>query len=139
MARGESNFCFPAEIAHGLMESALRQDADYWFLPHLVTLPSYEADVHACVCPLTQGQPYYLRTAFDLDDSRLLRPVLEFTRGFDQGAEAMVAMAERLGATRARGARRVRRRRRTAGGLLPGGPPDRPAGDRGRRGGRAPR
>ena len=100
VAKGESNYCYPAEIAHGLMETLVRSDADYWFLPHVVTLPSYDKDLHACVCPLTQGLPYYLRSAFGADDSRILRPILEFTRGFESGAEAMIEMAARLGAGR---------------------------------------
>ncbi|HSM91663.1 MAG TPA: anhydro-N-acetylmuramic acid kinase [Anaeromyxobacteraceae bacterium] len=104
-ARCESSYCFPGEIAHGQMGSLLEADPrpDFWFLPHLKALPSYEKTVHACLCPITQGLPYALRTAFELDDARLLRPVLDLTRGFADGAEPMMDVAERLGRTREEG------------------------------------
>ena len=104
-ARCESSFCYPGELAHGQMGSMLEADppADFWFVPHLKALPSYEKQVHACVCPITQGLPYALRTAFELDDARLLRPVLDLTRGFADGAAPMMDVAERLGRTREEG------------------------------------
>ncbi|HSN15309.1 MAG TPA: anhydro-N-acetylmuramic acid kinase, partial [Anaeromyxobacteraceae bacterium] len=104
-SRCESSFCYPGEIAHGQMGSLLEADpqADFWFLPHLKALPSYEKTVHACVCPITQGLPYALRTAFQLDDARILRPVLDLTRGFADGAEPMMDVAQRLGRTREEG------------------------------------
>ena len=87
------------------MGSLLELDppADFWFVPHLKTLPSYEKTVHACLCPITQGLPYALRTAFELDDARLLRPVLDLTHGFAEGAGPMMEVAERLGRTREEG------------------------------------
>jgi len=107
VARCESSFCFPAELAHGqlgtLMEQAVRPD--FVFLPHLKTMPSYEKDVHACLCPIMQGLPYTLRTAFSLDEARLLRPVLDLGTGLEAGLEAMQEVAERLGRTREEGRR----------------------------------
>jgi predicted CoA-substrate-specific enzyme activase len=105
VARCESSYCYPGEIAHGQMGALLELDppADFWFVPHLKNLPSYEKDVHACLCPITQGLPYALRTAFELDDRRLLRPVLDLTRGFADGAAPMMEVAERLGRTREEG------------------------------------
>jgi predicted CoA-substrate-specific enzyme activase len=99
----ESSFCYPAELAHGLTESARKQGCDLFFLPHFKAMPSTEKEVHACLCPLTQGLPYYLRTALSLDDRALLRPVLDFTRGTSEPAEALAAIAEKLGRTRAEG------------------------------------
>jgi predicted CoA-substrate-specific enzyme activase len=101
VARCESSYCYPGEIAHGQMGALLEADppADFWFIPHLKNLPSYEKDVHACLCPITQGLPYVLRTAFELDDARLLRPVLDLTRGFADGAAPMAEVAVRLGRT----------------------------------------
>ena len=105
VARCESSYCYPGEIAHGQM-GTLAEGAvppDFYFVPHLKTLPSYEQDVHACLCPITQGLPYALRTAFGLDDRQLLRPVLDLGRGFQEGLEPMLEVAERLGATREAG------------------------------------
>ena len=72
----------PAELAHGQMGTLLEQavQPDFVFLPHLKTMPSYQKDVHACLCPIMQGLPYTLRTAFSLDEARLLRPVLDLDR-----------------------------------------------------------
>jgi len=105
VARCESSYCYPGEIAHGQMGTLLEMDppVDFWFVPHLKTLPSYEKTVHACLCPITQGLPYALRTAFQLDDARLLRPVLDLTHGFAEGAKAMEEAALRLGRTRDEG------------------------------------
>ena len=96
-ARCESSFCYPAEIAHGMTESMLKTKSDFWFLPQFKAMPSYESDVHACLCPIMQGLPYYLRTAFKLNDRRILRPVLDFTQGFDAGLEPMVEVAAQMG------------------------------------------
>ncbi len=102
MSRCESSFCYPAEIAHGQMGTILERHAEvtHWWLPHLKSMPSLEREVHACFCPITQGLPYYLRTAFDLDDARVLRPVLDFSKGFEAGAGPLLEVAERLGFAR---------------------------------------
>ena len=67
IAKQESNYCFPAEIAHGAIQDVLEKGVDYVFLPHFRDMPTLE-DVHACVCPLTQGLPFYARHAFGLQD-----------------------------------------------------------------------
>ncbi len=104
IAKQESNYCFPAEIAHGAIQDVLDQGADYVFLPHFRDMPTLE-DVHACVCPLTQGLPFYARHAFTLRDDRMLRPLVSFDRGFEASRDAFEAVAEALGFTRAEGSR----------------------------------
>jgi len=100
LARVESNFCYPAEVAHGLMPALLEAKPDFIFLPQFKRMPSFEKEVHATFCPLTQGLPYYLRTAFGLDDAKILRPILDLDLGFESGLRPMAAVAERLGFTR---------------------------------------
>ncbi|MEW6364055.1 MAG: acyl-CoA dehydratase activase [Acidobacteriota bacterium] len=104
IAKQESNYCFPAEIAHGAIQDVLDKGADYVFLPHFRDMPTME-DVHACVCPLTQGLPFYARHAFGLRDDRMLRPLLSFGRGYESSRGAFEDMAEKLGFTRAEGSR----------------------------------
>jgi predicted CoA-substrate-specific enzyme activase len=104
IARQESNYCFPAEIAHGAIQDVLDKGADYLFLPHFRDMPSLE-DVPACVCPLTQGLPFYARQAFGLGDERVLRPLLSLSDGLEASREAFADMAERLGFTRDEGGR----------------------------------
>jgi len=104
VARQESNYCFPAEIAHGAIQDVLNKGVDYVFLPHFRDMPTLE-DVHACVCPLTQGLPFYARHAFGLLDDRMLRPLISFGRGFDASRGAFEDLSEKLGFTRAEGSR----------------------------------
>ncbi len=104
IAKQESNYCFPAEIAHGAIQDMLDKGVDYVFLPHFRDMPSME-DVHACVCPLTQGLPFYARHAFGLRDDRMLRPLVSFSRGFEASRGAFEDVAQKLGFSRAEGSR----------------------------------
>ena len=110
IARQESNYCFPAEIAHGAVQAILDRGADYIFLPHFRDMPSVEEDpVHACVCPLTQGLPFYIRHAFGIGDDVMLRPLVTFKGGFHQSRAAFEELAERLGFSRVDGGRAFER------------------------------
>ena len=102
IAKQESNYCFPAEIAHGAIQDVLNKGVDYVFLPHFRDMPTTE-EVHACVCPLTQGLPYYARHAFGLRDEQMLRPLLSFGQGFEASRGAFEIVAQQLGFTRVEG------------------------------------
>jgi predicted CoA-substrate-specific enzyme activase len=104
VAKQESSYCFPAEIAHGTIQNVLDKGADYVFLPHFRDMPSME-DVPACVCPLTQGLPFYVRHAFGLRDDQMLKPLLSFDSGFEASRDAFEGVAEKLGFSRAEGIR----------------------------------
>ncbi|THB67438.1 MAG: activase, partial [Spirochaetaceae bacterium] len=98
VARVESTYCFPAEIAHGAVQDILDRGADYIFLPHFRDMPSYEKDVHANFCPITQGLPYYIRKAFpEVDPARLLQPVVSFKYGTKKAMSYFVDMAAGMG------------------------------------------
>ncbi len=102
IARQESNYCFPTEIAHGAIQDVLDQGVDNVFLPHFRDMPSTE-NVHACVCPLTQGLPYFARQAFGLRDDQILRPLLSLGDGFEVSRDAFERVAVQLGFTRPEG------------------------------------
>ncbi len=105
VARQESNYCYPVEIAHGAIEDLLQAGTDFLFLPHFRDMPSYEGEkVHAVTCPLTQGLPYYAKKAFSLDDARVLAPVVSFKAGWDASREEFQAMAVKLGRSAQEGA-----------------------------------
>ena len=104
IAKQESNYCFPAEIAHGAIQDVIDRGVDYVFLPHFRDMPTMEK-VRACTCPLTQGLPFYARHAFGLDDDRMLRPLLSFGDGREESRDSFMRLAERLGFTRGDGAR----------------------------------
>jgi predicted CoA-substrate-specific enzyme activase len=102
VAKQESNYCFPTEIAHGAIQDVLDRGVDYVFLPHFRDMPSTE-EVHACVCPLTQGLPYFARQAFGLRDEQILRPLLSLRDDIEVSRVAFEDVAEQLGFTRAEG------------------------------------
>ena len=105
IARQESNYCFPVEIAHGAIQDLLDKGVDYLFLPHFRDMPSMEeGKVHACTCPLTQGLPYIARQAFGVDDN-VLRPVVSFKDGWQACRPEFVRVAEQLGFGPAEGGR----------------------------------
>jgi predicted CoA-substrate-specific enzyme activase len=98
VARAESTYCFPAEIAHGAVQDCLDKGADYVFLPHFRDMPSYEEKVHANFCPITQSLPYYIEKAFpDVEKRRLLPLVVSFKFGEAKALELFTVMTERLG------------------------------------------
>jgi predicted CoA-substrate-specific enzyme activase len=98
VARAESTYCFPAEIAHGAVQDCLDKGADYIFLPHFRDMPSYEEEVHANFCPITQSLPYYIEKAFpDVDKNRFLPLVVSFKFGEGKALELFTEMTGRLG------------------------------------------
>ncbi|MDR1095980.1 MAG: acyl-CoA dehydratase activase, partial [Spirochaetaceae bacterium] len=98
VARAESTYCFPAEIAHGAVQDCLDKGVDYVLLPHFRDMPSYEKDVHANFCPITQAFPYYVDKAFpEIDKNKWLPLVVSFKFGEEKALELFCTMAERLG------------------------------------------
>ena len=101
-------FCYPAEIAHGFFMNLLGKKPDYLFLPHVKGLYVEGENCAGTACPLSQGEPYYLSTAFKMHDSfarlkkagKVLTPVLDFSRGYGEVAETLAEMAKDLGVGR---------------------------------------
>jgi predicted CoA-substrate-specific enzyme activase len=98
VARAESTYCFPAEIAHGAVQDCLDKGADYVLLAHFRDMPSYEEDVHANFCPITQSLPYYIEKAFpETGKNRFLPLVVSFKFGNEKALELFTVMTSRLG------------------------------------------
>ncbi|HON57976.1 MAG TPA: acyl-CoA dehydratase activase [Smithella sp.] len=97
-ARVESNYCFPAEIAHGAVQDVVNKGADYVFLPHFRDMESYESDAPANFCPITQSLPYYIKKAFpEIPADKYLAPVVSFRHGPDKAAKPFMEVALKLG------------------------------------------
>ena len=97
VAKVESAYCFPAEIAHGAVQSIIESEADFIFVPHFRDMPSYEDQVHANFCPITQSLPYYIKKAFtEFDDRMILAPIISFKYGTDKALEGMLELAQQL-------------------------------------------
>jgi len=98
VARVESAYCFPAEIAHGAVKNVYDRGNDYIFVPHFRDMESYEDDVHATFCPITQGLPYYIEKAFpEISTERILSPVISFKYGDEKARKSFIDMAVSLG------------------------------------------
>lgn len=97
IARAESAYCYPAEIAHGAVQDIVDKKTDYIFVPHFRDMPSYEDKVHANFCPITQSLPYYIRKAFpDVPEEKILSPVITFKFGKQKALEYFLKMGDQL-------------------------------------------
>ncbi len=95
-----ASFCYPVEQSHGLLQGLLAEPFDFVFLPQVVRLPvATSTEVH-CICPLAQGEPYYLQAAFKEElQGRVLSPVLDFADSRDL-RKNLLTVARRLGRSR---------------------------------------
>jgi len=63
-----SSFCFPAQLAHGMLAAVAEKQPDYIFLPQVKELsverPATRRPGHQSTCVVVQAEPYYLRSAF---------------------------------------------------------------------------
>ncbi|MDA3812282.1 MAG: acyl-CoA dehydratase activase [Spirochaetaceae bacterium] len=97
IARVESSYCFPAEIAHGAVQNILDKGADYILVPHYRDMDSLEKDVHANFCPITQAQPYYIKKAFpEVPEDKFLQLVVTFKFGEEKALEYFIKMGQQL-------------------------------------------
>lgn len=98
-------FCYPAEIAHGFFFNLLKKKPDYLFLPHLKGAFTGVGCQKGITCPLSQGEPYYLSSAFkDMElyetrkaNGRVITPVIDFSRGYEAEEDTFVSAARQLG------------------------------------------
>ncbi len=98
IARTEGAYCFPAEIAHGAVQDIINVNNDYIFVPHFRDMESYEKDVHANFCPITQSLPYYIKKAFsEIPEENFLTPIVSFKFGIEKALQEFVEMGNQLG------------------------------------------
>ena len=109
IGRKGAAFCYPVELAHGLLGALLRKNPDWFFLPQVCGLPVSGGIEASVTCPLVQGEPYYLQSAFkELRGRNVLSPILDFSKGFEQAEEAFITIGRTLGCSRAAGRRAFR-------------------------------
>lgn len=101
LGRQGAAFCYPAEVSHGALASLLKKQPDFIFLPQVKGMLVENGASHSVVCPLAQGEPYYLKAAFpELTDEKLLAPILDFSQGFKGARPAFIEVGARLGVDR---------------------------------------
>jgi len=105
MNRKGTAFCYPAEIAHGYFSNLLKKSPDYLFLPQQKGNYVENAPKNYSTCPLSQGEPYYLASAFKDHETYqklktkkgILSPVIDFSGGFKEAEDAFILVARELG------------------------------------------
>ena len=102
-------FCYPVELAHGFFHALLDVDdpPDAIFLPHFKAVPASDGNARSEVCPLVQGETYYLKTTFGDElaalartGTRLLTPLIDMQAGLNAAKKPLIETARALGAGR---------------------------------------
>ncbi|MQY64228.1 MAG: activase, partial [Calditrichaeota bacterium] len=93
-------FCYPCEIAHGFFHNLLDRSPDYIFLPHIKGTQVKNGYPVSRTCPLLQGEPYYLRRAFEAylkDGPQIISPVIDLAADPNAQLEAFMTLARTIG------------------------------------------
>lgn len=102
ISRKESEFCLPAEIAHGSFYTLLKKNPDYIFLPQVMQMPVSNVQTYSRMCVFVQGEPYYLKTTFreELEQSpvNIISPVIKhMENGYEAALDTMIEVARSMG------------------------------------------
>ncbi len=104
-----ASFCFPGEQSNGFFHSLLQMEPppEYIFLPHFKALPALKGYTSSQVCPIVQGEPFYLQAAFherieELKNNGtiILSPIIDLSRGIEAAMEPLILVAMETGAKR---------------------------------------
>ena len=110
--RQNASFCYPVELAHGFFYSLLSAEdpPDYIFLPHFKAVPDEndtESSDQSQVCPLVQGETFYLQTTFRREierlaqrGTRLLTPLIDLSENLNAAAKPFLDVAVQMGIRR---------------------------------------
>ncbi len=93
--------CFPVKVAHGQIMTLLeRDDIEYIFLPSIIGMekddPGYKDQK---LCPYIQTIPYVVNAAFDIEQEKFLRPVVDFSKGRKVILNSLLKLGEQFGKT----------------------------------------
>ncbi len=103
-------FCYPVELAHGFFHTLIESEdvPEFIFLPHFKAVPLLEENSGSQVCPLVQGETYYLRSTFKRrlehlkqNGVRLLTPVIDLTSGIEAARGPLIQSAKMMGVSKA--------------------------------------
>jgi len=97
-----SEMCFPCKVMLGHVLNLLEKDLDYVFLPSVINLPTLDPNMtDSFVCPYIQSSPYWLAAGLDFaaHGVEVLSPHVYLEYGLKRRMEALMPMAEKLGAT----------------------------------------
>ena len=100
VSRVESDYCFPAEIAHGAVLNIINKKTDYIFLPHFKEkFDNGDSADHSCTCPITQALPYYVQKAFpEIEEGKILSAEVSFNNSNQKNLiTSFIKMANQMG------------------------------------------
>ena len=98
-------FCYPGELAHGFLHTLLQTKTflDFIFMPHFKAVPASKEYPHSQVCPLVQGETFYLQTTFreKLDEhkrkgTKIISPLLDMTQGLASSKKFFIESARQM-------------------------------------------
>lgn len=92
-----STFCYPVNLAYEYFKEILKMDVDYIFLPHVKGMYVENNIPISLTCPFVQGESYYLKTTFGNGNRKIISPVLDFAKGYDNISEKFVEIGQVLG------------------------------------------
>ncbi|MEW5910517.1 MAG: acyl-CoA dehydratase activase-related protein, partial [Thermodesulfobacteriota bacterium] len=105
----EAPFCYPVELAHGFFHALMSMEnlPEYIFLPHIKAVPLLDDNPSSQVCPLIQGEAYYLRSTFQdriellkARGGKLLQPVMDLSSGIETARTPLIRTALEMGISR---------------------------------------
>jgi predicted CoA-substrate-specific enzyme activase len=106
ISKRNAPFCYPAELAHGFFFDLIAgvDPPEYLFLPHFKSIPPLNNERRTQLCPLVQGEPFYLQAAFrerlralDRQGVKLLTPRLDLSGGLAAAGPPLVKAACNMG------------------------------------------
>jgi predicted CoA-substrate-specific enzyme activase len=83
-------FCYPIQVLHGAVYDLVKRKVNTIFLPHVVHMTKNDSWIESTFCPITQASPYFISQAFQ--DAKILKPVLDFSRGYKE-EDALIQLA----------------------------------------------
>jgi predicted CoA-substrate-specific enzyme activase len=102
-------FCYPVELAHGFFHHLISAQAplQLLFLPHFKSVPALNGDRNSQVCPLVQGETFYLQSTFrpqlemlKQQGTRIASPLMDLSDGLNGARKPLVDAAMLLGVAR---------------------------------------
>ncbi len=67
--------CFPVKVSHGHVKEMMGK-VRFMFLPAIVNMPTPTEKEAGFFCPLVQSNQYMVRRALDIDETRIINPVI---------------------------------------------------------------
>jgi predicted CoA-substrate-specific enzyme activase len=92
--------CFPVQVAHGHVQTLLKQGVDHILLPNVVDAETPYMQAESKLCPWNQTLPFVVRAVENLEthlDGKLLCPTVHFRQGPRLVREELRILAGKLG------------------------------------------